>query len=216
MGVRARRQRRRGWSGWRPVLAVLAAMMASCAGPPSQTADLCALFQERPGWYRDAVDAARRWGTPVHVQMAILNQESAFRPHARPPRKKLWGVIPTTWLSSAYGYAQAKDETWDWYRQRTGRREADRDDFGDAADFVAWYVRMSQERLGISKWDAYNQYLAYHEGHAGYRRGNHAAKDWLQRVARRVAETAERYRAQLATCRAALERSPWFWPFNLR
>ncbi len=195
-----------------PVLLVLAA----CAGPPQDTADICVVFGERPRWYRDAVAATERWGMPVHVQMAIMRQESDFRPRARPPRRKLWGFIPTTWMSSDYGYAQATDATWDWYRRTTGRRGADRDDFADATDFIAWYGRVGRERLGISLWDAYNQYLAYHEGHGGYRRGSFRDKPWLLRAARRVAQTAARYRDQLARCRGALERSPWYWPFNVR
>ncbi|HHH36457.1 MAG TPA: hypothetical protein ENK48_06470 [Gammaproteobacteria bacterium] len=203
-------------AGKRGLLWLASLWLGACAGPPSNTADLCAIFRERPAWYRDTMEAYRRWGVPVHVQMAIMAQESGFRPLARPGRKKLWGFIPTTWLSSAYGYAQVKDETWDRYRRATGNAGADRDDFGDAVDFIAWYGRRSEIELGISKWDAYRQYLAYHEGQGGYRRATYRDKPWLVRVARRVAHKAKRYRAQLAGCRAELERSPWYWPFNVR
>jgi hypothetical protein len=48
--------------------------------------------------------------------------------------------------------------------------------------------------------DAYNQYLAYHEGKAGYARGTYRRKSWLPAVARDVQTWATRYEAQLRTC----------------
>jgi hypothetical protein len=48
--------------------------------------------------------------------------------------------------------------------------------------------------------DARNQYLAYHEGHAGYRRGSYNAKPWLLRVADGVADRAATYEMQLISC----------------
>ena len=42
---------------------------------------------------------------------------------------------------------------------------------GDALDFIGWYNHTSNKRLGISKSDAYNLYLAYYSGHGGYARG---------------------------------------------
>jgi hypothetical protein len=118
--------------------------------------------------------------------MAIIHQESKFRRDARPPKKRVLGFIPWGRASSAYGYAQAKDDTWDWYISKTGNRGADRDDFEDAVDFVGWYCSMTHRTNGVSKWDAYNQYLAYHEGHGGYRRRTYNKKAWLLGVARKV------------------------------
>ncbi|HUF56254.1 MAG TPA: lytic transglycosylase, partial [Thermohalobaculum sp.] len=105
--------------------AVLIALLAgSCASrpdrPPSDQANLCAIFAERPDW-QDAVTAsAKRWGAPVPVQMAILWKESGFRANAKPPKKHILGFIPWGRRSSAYGYPQAIDGTWDWYRDETG------------------------------------------------------------------------------------------------
>jgi len=41
-----------------------------------------------------AKKSEERWGTPIHVQLAIIRQESTFKFNARPPRKKLVGFIP--------------------------------------------------------------------------------------------------------------------------
>jgi len=48
--------------------------------------------------------------------------------------------------------------------------------------------------------DAFSQYLAYHEGHVGYRRGDWRGKARLQAAATRVADQAVRYRGQLHRC----------------
>lgn len=167
--------------------------------PPTHQNDICAIFAQRPAW-RDAVYAsAHRWGAPVPLQMAIIWRESSFRSHVRPPVKFVSGV-PTGHISSAFGFAQAIDGTWDWYREETGNRDADRSDFDDAADFVGWYVAKSLTLNRIGMNDAFNQYLAYHEGHTGQRNGSYRAKPWLLDVAGDVAHQTARYRRQLRTC----------------
>jgi hypothetical protein len=192
---------------------LLAAMaMLSCSNnPPENISNSCDIFNEKGGWYSDAVDSYEKWGVPVHVQLAIIYQESRFVHDAKPPRKKLLWVIPWTRLSSAYGYGQIKDSTWDWYLQSTGNRWADRDDFGDVVDFIGWYGSISYRKLGISKWDAYNQYLAYHEGHGGFKRKTYKKKPWLMKVARKVDNRAKSYHTQLSRCEDSLDKG--WWPF---
>lgn len=188
------------------------ATLNACANrPPSTVDDVCTIFEERRGWYRDAKASESRWGTPLHVQMAIIQQESAYRFNARPQRKKLLKVIPWKRPSSAYGFAQVKDSTWRWYQDKTGNRRASRSDFADAVDFVGWYTNTTQRTLGVSKWDAANQYLAYHEGHGGYSRRSFDRKAWLGPVAHKVARNAQRYATQLRQCRDDLDkRRGWF------
>jgi hypothetical protein len=183
-------------------------LAAGCASiPPKNPANVCSIFYEKEDWYAGARKAQRRWGLPVPVQMAIINQESSFVEDARPPRYRFLGFIPLWRPTSAYGYGQATDQTWAWYQAKTGREGADRDEFGDAADFVGWYAHQSYVQLGIPKHDAYRQYLAYHEGHGGYRRGSHKSKAWLLQAARKVASNAGRYQRQLAGCQASLEHA---------
>ncbi len=183
-------------------------LLAACAsGPPSNTADACAIFEERDGWWDAVRDSEDRWGAPPELQLAILNQESSFDRNARPPRRKLLFVIPTPMReSSAYGFAQATRSTWDWYKDDAGRRFVDRDNFRDAADFVGWYADKTREISGVALDDAYNQYLAYHEGHGGFNRGSYRGKRDLIASAERVAGRAATYRAQLDGCRRNLDR----------
>lgn len=193
---------------------ILPALIAGCAtAPPRNPDNLCDIFREKGGWYDDAKAAAERWGTPIQVQMAIIYQESGYHDDLKPPRTRLLWIIPWRRPSSAYGYTQALDSTWETYKKASGNGWADRDDFDDAADFVAWYVAKSHRMLGISKWDAYSNYLAYHEGQGGFKRGTYKHKQWLIDTAYRVNARAKRYGEQLRGCREELESGSWLWPF---
>lgn len=186
---------------------------ACSTDPPRNVHNSCDIFNEKDDWYQSAQDSYKKWGVPVHVQMAIIYQESRFRDDAKPPRGTLLWVIPWFRKSSAYGYGQVKDSTWDWYRDSTGQRWADRDDFEDVVDFIGWYGNMSHRKLGISKWDAYNQYLAYHEGLGGYKHRSYRKKPWLIKVARKVESQAKTYHAQLQSCADSLDKGWSLWPF---
>ncbi len=194
---------------------LLATMMtiafSGCASAPENVEDICAIFEEKGGWYKDAKKSEERWGTPIHVQLAIIHQESTFDFNARPPRKKLLGFIPWKRPSDAYGYAQALESTWARYQKETGRRYADRNDFDDAIDFVGWYTNKSQEVAGISKWDPYNQYLAYHEGQTGYLNKSYRSKGTLKKSARRVEHRAKEWGAQLQRCEDDLDDGWWIF-----
>ncbi|MEM6439584.1 MAG: transglycosylase SLT domain-containing protein [Pseudomonadota bacterium] len=176
--------------------------LAGCASDrqPSNVENACAIFDSRPHWERDVLRAESKWGAPAHVAMAIIWKESSFQHDAAPSRRYAFGFIPMGRRSSAYGFPQALDGTWDWYVTDTGNRGAVRDDFGDAADFVGWYMRQSRTQNGIDMNDAYNQYLAYHEGHAGWRRKTYRSKSWLTGVAKDVQNKSEEYRRQIARC----------------
>ena len=185
------------------IVLVAAALLSGCSGGPSDVmprdvSDICAIFRDNPHWAEAASDAQSRWGTPIDVKMAIIWRESTFRSTARPVRYVMG--MPAGYLSSAYGYAQAIDGTWDWYLRDTGRRGADRTNFADAIDFVGWYLNKTAEMNGVSPYDATNQYLAYHEGQGGFARGTWRAKPDVQRAAQQVAMQAVRYRAQAQAC----------------
>jgi hypothetical protein len=195
-------------------LAGMLLLLTSCATrPPEDISDSCAIFEDKDDWYDSTKDAQEKWGVPVHVQLAIIHQESRFVDDAKPPRGTLLWVIPWKRPSSAYGYGQVKDSTWDWYIEKTGNRGADRDDFEDVADFIGWYGDMSHRILGIRRDDAYSQYLAYHEGHGGFQRKTYDRKPWLKKVAHRVQRRANQYQIQLARCEDELNSGWDWWPF---
>lgn len=183
----------------------LAFIMGGCASSqPAQTANVCAVFSEKSGWFNSWHNAAKRtereFGVPASILMATIKTESNFDARARPPRTRLFGLIPWKRKSTAYGYSQALDGTWDWYRRETGRHSARRSNFADAVHFVGWYHHQSHRRNGVARNDAYNLYLNYYAGHGGYARGTWRSRPEMQRAARRKAEIANRYAGQMRSC----------------
>lgn len=176
-------------------------------GAPSNLGDACSIFEDRRSWFKEAVAAEKRWGVPVSVSLAFIYQESSFRSRAKPARSKILWIIPGPRPSNAYGYAQALDSTWADYQESTGNRRARRSNFGDAVDFIGWYNANSYRRNNIAHHDAYNLYLAYHEGNTGFARRSYADKQWLIDTAARVQNNADRYQAQIDECAEELGKN---------
>ncbi len=191
---------------------MLAAALTSCASaPPASPNNLCHIFEDKPHWYKAAKKSAAKWGGPIHLPMAIMYQESSFKRKARPSMQYFLGFIPTGRASNAYGYSQALESTWADYQKEAGSMFSDRDNFANAYDFIQWYMHKTHTRNKVSKWDAYAQYLNYHEGQGGYSRGTYKAKAWLITVAKRVDRRSKQYSTQLLSCKKSLDRSSgWF------
>ena len=193
------------------LLTVVALIVSGCATPPpSNQSNLCSIFRQYPDWYEDAVDMQQKWGTPINVVMAMMKQESSYRHDALPPKDYVLGFIPGGRVSSAYGYAQAQDPAWSDFQKQTGHGGS-RSSFDDAIQFMGWYTNATQRQLGISKWDAYGQYLAYHDGRGGYKRGTYRRKPWLMKVARKVEQQSKTYGWQLKQCRKELDDNKSWW-----
>lgn len=186
--------------------AVLLLILGSCGArdgsAPRNLDNACSIVTERPQYVRAFKQAERKWGVEPHVLMAMIYQESKFISDNRPPHQYALGVIPTGRQSSALGYSQALDGTWDEYLEIEGRIGARRTNINDATDFMGWYMSLTVSENGIPMNDVYNQYLAYHDGRTGWRRGSYRAKPWLVRIAGEVRDRAVLYDAQLQTCRA--------------
>jgi len=182
--------------------------------PPKRLDNVCEIFREHSDWYEDAAESYKRWGIPIPVMMAILHQESKYVSDSKPPRTTCLWIFPGPRPSSAYGYAQVLDGTWEEYKKCSGNSWADRDDFGDAIDFVGWYCHLSAQQCGIPKDNARNLYLAYHEGRGGFNRTSYTKKQWLIAVADKVQRRAAMYRGQLAACeREFTAGGCCLWPF---
>lgn len=200
------------------VLCILTIHLSGCLGTqhaPRYPDNICEIFRENRAWYRSAHASYRRWGIPIPVTMAIMHQESKFEAKTKPPRTTCLCIFPGPRLSTAYGYSQALDETWDKYKRSAGNRGADRDDFSDAVDFIGWYCNISHTKCSIAKHDAYNLYLAYHEGHGGFHRKTYRKKAWLRQVAAKVGSRARIYEKQLASCQREFQKRGCccLWPF---
>lgn len=165
-----------------------AKIIASNPVPSNTHNNICAVLRSNPDWYLDAQRSAQRWGTPVAVQFAFVKQESSFNPHASPS------------TTTAYGYSQALNGTWDDYVKSTGNYTGHRSNMKDSLDFIGWYNRNSFQRIGLKGNQVRDLYLAYHEGITGYSQGSHRKKQWLLDVATRVHNQAVQYDKQLRSC----------------
>ncbi|MBF0218401.1 MAG: hypothetical protein HQL49_02565 [Gammaproteobacteria bacterium] len=196
-----------------PLLLITLWLSGCSVNPPKNVDNACAIFNEKRDWYRYSYQVEEKYGVAIPLQLAFIRQESGFLYNARPPRQWLLGFIPWFRPSSAYGYAQIKDETWDWYRSKTSRYGDDRDHYGDAVNFIGWYVDVAHRNLKLAKDDVYNHYLAYHEGMGGYKQQSYRKKPWLEKVAKKVKTQSDRYREQLLGCEDKLDKSLRWWPF---
>ena len=196
------------------VLVLTGVGLSGCAtlapSPPDNQRNICEVFRENPRWYDYARSSEQQWGTPIATQMAFIQRESSFRSHVRPPRNRIFGIIPAGRPSSAYGYAQAQDPVWGEYRDDAGSMTARRTHMKHATDFIGWYNSRSHEQLGISLHNPDQLYLAYHEGPTGYRRGTYRNKPQVRRAAREVSALSSTYATQLKSCEAEF-RCRHFW-----
>jgi hypothetical protein len=185
--------------------ALLLMILGSCASrdasAPRNLDNACSILTERPHYVRAFKQAERNWGVDTHVLMAMIYQESKFIANNRPPQTYALGIIPTGRQSSALGYSQALDGTWEEYVDQQGGRRSNRTDIADATDFMGWYMTATVRENAIPLNDTYNQYLAYHDGRTGWRRGTYHSKAWLMRIAGEVRDRAALYDAQLQNCR---------------
>lgn len=194
------------------ISSIIIMLLVGCADkPPTNMDNLCYIYKEKRHWYKASLNAEQKWGVPPQIPMAFIHQESRFDGSALPPRKYILWVIPWGRVSTSYGFAQAQTGTWNDYIKETGNTRAKRNNFADSIDFIGWYMDKAQKVNGLSKWDAYNQYLNYHEGPTGYKRKTYQAKSWLISVAQKVKTRASNYGTQYRSCQSELNTPQSLW-----
>ena len=183
---------------------ILFLFTSACSSIPKNTADGCSIFSERYFWYKHVKKTEKKWGTPVHLQLAFIKMESDFDWLAKPPRHKLFKVIPYKRPSSSFGYSQAVKGTWEQYKKENNKPLATRARFKDSVDFIGWYTNKSSQILKISKKDVFRQYIAYHEGWGNYK--NYKSNTKVVILAKRVKDQSDLYRKQLQGCKKKLDK----------
>ena len=181
--------------------------ISACSSIPQNTSDGCLIFNERYLWYKHVKSTEKKWGTPIYVQLAIIKMESDFDWLAKPPRQKLFKVIPFKRPSSSFGYSQAVKGTWEQYKNETRNKLATRARFKDSVDFIGWYTDKTESILKISKKDSFRQYIAYHEGWGAYK--NYKNNQKVIRLAKKVKNQADKYRSQLKGCQKRLNKNKY-------
>ena len=182
-------------------------LISACSSIPSNTSDSCSIFNERYLWYKYAKKSEQKWGTPIYLQLAIIKMESGFDWLAKPPRQKLFKIVPYKRPSSSFGYSQAVKGTWRQYKTETGNNIATRTRFKDSVDFIGWYTSKTEKILKVSKQDAFKQYIAYHEGWGNYK--NYKNNKKVINLAKRVEKQASIYKKQLSDCKNSLSTNKY-------
>ena len=182
-------------------------LISACSSIPSNTSDSCSIFNERYLWYKHAKKSEQKWGTPIYLQLAIIKMESGFDWLAKPPRQKLFKIVPYKRPSSSFGYSQAVKGTWKQYKTETGNKIATRTRFKDSVDFIGWYTSKTEKILKVSKQDAFKQYIAYHEGWGNYK--NYKNNKKVIDLAKKVERQASIYKKQLSDCKNSLSTNKY-------
>jgi hypothetical protein len=182
-------------------------LISACSSIPKNTADGCSIFSERYLWYKYSKKVEKKWGTPIYIQLAFIKMESDFDWLAKPPRQKIFKIIPFKRPSSSLGYSQAVKGTWEQYKKETNNKLATRVRFKDSVNFIGWYTDKTEKLLKISKKDAFRQYIAYHEGWGNYK--NYKKKQKVILLAKKVQQQADKYRLQLKKCQKKLNRNKY-------
>ena len=189
------------------LLLIIFLFFSACSSIPKNTADGCSIFSERYFWYKHVKKTEKKWGTPVHLQLAFIKMESDFDWLAKPPRHKLFKVIPYKRPSSSFGYSQAVKGTWEQYKKENEKPLATRTRFKDSVDFIGWYTSKSSKILKISKKDVFKQYIAYHEGWGNYK--NYKNNNRIILIAKKVEKQSIKYEKQLSSCQNKLNRNKY-------
>ena len=182
-------------------------LIFGCSSIPQNTSDSCKIFDERYLWYKHSKKVEQKWGTPIHIQLAIIKMESDFDWLAKPPRQKLFKVIPFKRPSSSFGYSQAIKGTWEQYKNETGNKLATRARFKDSVDFIGWYTNKTKSILKISLNNPFDQYVAYHEGWGNYK--NYKKNKKVIGLAKKVERQSKLYKNQLSKCQKYLNKKKY-------
>ncbi len=182
-------------------------LLYSCSSIPSNTSNSCSIFDERYLWYKHTKKVEQKWGTPIYIQLAIIKMESDFDWLAKPPRQKIFKIIPFKRPSSSLGYSQAVKGTWEQYKKETGNKLATRIRFKDSVDFIGWYTNKTEKILKISKKDVFRQYLAYHEGWGNFK--NYKENTKVIKLAKKVEKQSKIYKKQLKDCSESITKKKY-------
>ena len=139
--------------------------------------------------------------------VSICKKGKCFYWLAKPPRHKLFKVIPYKRKSSSFGYSQAVKGTWEQYKKETGNKLATRVRFKDSVDFIGWYTNKTESILKVSKKDVFKQYIAYHEGWGNFKYYKKNKK--VIGLAKKVEKQSNIYKEQLFKCKNSLNKNKY-------
>ena len=184
-------------------------LLASCSSIPQNTKNACSIFSERYLWYKHVKKSSEKYGAPVHIILAFVNKESGFDRRARPPRTRIFKIIPYKRPSSSFGYSQAVKKTWELYKTETNSPLALRTRWRDSVFFISWYISKTNKINKIPLNDAYRQYLNYYLGWGNYAKKVYKTDKKAIIFAKSVQKQSKIYKSQLRECQKSLNRKKY-------
>ena len=185
---------------------VILFFLTACSTVPKYPQNACKIFGQNYLWYKSAKKSSETYGAPIHIILAFVNKESGFNRWAKPPRKKLFKVIPYKRPSSSFGYSQAVNKTWELYKTETDNPLALRTRFKDSVMFIGWYMRKTNKINKIPLNDPYRQYLNYYLGWGSYAKKTYKTDKKAIIFAKKVQEQSKIYKNQLSECQKNLNK----------
>ena len=191
------------------ILFIIFLFLASCSSFPKYPQNVCKIFGQNYLWYKSAKKSSETYGAPIHIILAIVNKESGFKRWARPPRSKLFKIIPYKRPSSSLGYSQAVKKTWALYKTETNSPLALRTRFKDSVMFIGWYMRKTNKINKVSMDDAFSQYLNFYLGWGNYAKKTYKTDKNAIIYAKIVQKQSKIYKSQLRECQNSLDRKKY-------
>ena len=183
--------------------------LSSCSSVPKYPANACKIFGEKYLWYKHAKKSSEVYHVQIHIILAFVNKESGFNRFAKPPRKKLFKIIPYKRESSSLGYSQSIKKSWKAFKTETNSPLALRTRFKDSVNFIGWYINKTNKINKIPLNDAYRQYLNYYLGWGAYAKQAYRTNKKAIIYAKNVERQSNIYKGQLNKCQKGLNRNKY-------
>ena len=179
---------------------VILFFLTACSTVPKYPQNACKIFGQNYLWYKSIKKSSKTYDVPIYIILAFVNKESSFNRWAKPPRTKLFKIIPYKRPSSSFGYSQAVNKTWELYKNETNSPLALRTRFKDSVMFIGWYIRKTNKINKIPKNDSYRQYLNYYLGWGSYANKVYKTDKKAIIFAKSVEKQSKIYKSQLREC----------------
>tara|TARA_Y100000590_G_scaffold446554_1_gene580451 strand:+ start:432 stop:1040 length:609 start_codon:yes stop_codon:yes gene_type:complete len=179
---------------------VILFFLTACSTVPKYPQNACKIFGQNYLWYKSIKKSSKTYDVPIYIILAFVNKESSFNRWAKPPRTKLFKIIPYKRPSSSFGYSQAVNKTWELYKNETNSPLALRTRFKDSVMFIGWYISKTNKINKIPKNDSYRQYLNYYLGWGSYAKKVYKTDKKAIIFAKSVEKQSKIYKSQLREC----------------
>ncbi len=191
------------------ILFITLFFLVSCSSIPKYPQNACKIFGQNYLWYKSIKKSSETYNVPIHVILAFVKKESGFNRWAKPPRTKIFKIVPYKRPSSSFGYSQAVKKTWELYKSETDNSLALRTRFKDSVMFIGWYINKTNKINKIPRGDAYRQYLNYYLGWGSYAKKVYKTDKKSIIFAKKVEQQSKVYKNQLKECKKSLDKNKY-------